>query len=292
MEKFNDKIQDYVDNMLPDTERQAFESEMTTDTQLAQEVRLFQDLIKGMDVATDTDLRKTIGSVQQRLALENFFDEEISTEVVVEKPQKEAIIRSLNVEKTATIRRMSTYQWAAAASVLLLIAIGLWLLQPNKKDSLFNETYTAYFQSETKKLNDVYTEITTPSFATDKVRNESLKGALDAYQAKNYGAAETQFQAHLLNFPNDMDAQFYMAQTFMNLNNTQNAVALLENLLKNAPNRWEKDAKWYLALNYLTMKEKRESALDSLREIRQTPTSPYQAKAADMLKKLNHELTN
>jgi TolA-binding protein len=284
MKNLYDKIDDYVEDLLSDTERQAFESALKTDAKLAQEVRFHQDLIRGMDVATDTDLRQTIGSVQARLAAENFFSEEVET---TEKPQQEAIVRKLNVEKTALVRKLTTYQWAAAASVLLLIAAGLWFLKPNK-DALFSETYTAYFQSETKQLNDVYDEITSPGFATDKVRNESLKNALDNYQAKNYAVAKSLFQAHLTAYPLDFDAQFYQAQTLMNLKEAQNAAVLLGNLAKNAGNRWQKDAQWYLALNYLTMPEKREVALELLKNIASDATSPHAVKALEMFNKLSH----
>jgi TolA-binding protein len=284
MKNLQEKIEDYVEGMLSDTERQEFEAALATDAKLAQETRLYQDLIKGMDVATDTDLRQMIGSVQARLAAENFFTEDV---VTVEKPQQEAIVRKLNVEKTALVRKLSTYQWAAAASVLLLIVAGLWFLKPNK-EAIFNETYTAYFQPETKQLSDVYTEITTPGFATDKVRNESLKLALDAYQAKNYASSKSLFQAHLTAYPLDFDAQFYQAQTLMNLKEAQNAAVLLENLAKNEGNRWQKDAQWYLALNYLTMPEKRETALGLLRNIGADKTSPHGAKALEMFNKLSH----
>jgi TolA-binding protein len=284
MENLNEKIHDYIDDLLPETERQAFESALKTDAKLAQEVRLYQHLIKGMDVATDNDLRQTIGSAQARLAAENFFTDDVET---VEKPQQEAIVRKLNVEKTALIRKLSAYQWAAAASVLLLIAAGLWFLKPNK-DALFNDTYTAYFQPETKQLNDVYDEITSPGFATDKVRNESLKNALDAYQAKNYSPAKALFQKHLTAYPLDFDAQFYQAQTLMNLKETQNAAVLLENLAEKTENRWQKDAQWYLALNYLTMPEKREVALNLLKNIAADATSSYGAKAVEMLDKLSN----
>jgi TolA-binding protein len=283
MENLNEKIHDYIDNLLPETEHQAFELALKTDAKLAQEVRLYQDLIKGMNLATDVDLRRTIGSVQQRLAAENFFDEKVET---LEKPQKEAIIRPLTVEKTATIRKLSTYQWAAAASVLLLIAAGLWFLKPNK-DALFNETYTAYFQVENTKLNEVYSEISTPSFATDKARNESLKNALEAYKAKNYEAAKALFQTHLRIYATDIDAQFYLAQTLMNLKEGQKAGVLLANLSKNEGNRWQKDAQWYQMLNYLTIKERRDEALSLLKNIGGDATSPHQAKAVEMLKKLN-----
>ena len=283
MKNLYDKIDDYVEGMLLDTERQAFESALKTDAKLAQEVRLYQDLIKGMEVATDADLRRTIGSVQQRLAAENFFKEDFQ---IAEKPQKEAIIRPLNVEKTGIIRKLSVYQWAAAASVLLLIVAGLWFLQPHK-DALFSETYTAYFQAENTKLNGVYDEISTPSFATDKARNESLKNALDAYKTKNYAVAKSQFQAHLRIYALDIDAQFYLAQTFMNLKEGQSAAVLLENLSKNEGNRWQKDAQWYQMLNYLTMKERRNETLILLKNISDDVASPYQAKAGEMLKKLD-----
>jgi hypothetical protein len=283
MKNLNDSIHDYIDDLLPETERQAFELALKTDATLAQEVRLYQDLIKGVDVATDVDLRNTIGAVLQRLAAENFFDENIET---LEKPHKEAIIRPLTVEKTAIVRKLSTYQWAAAAAVLLLIAAGLWFLQPNK-DALFNETYTAYFQAENTKLNEVFSEISATGFAADLVRNESLKNALEAYKTKNYGLAKSLFQAHLRIYASDSDAQFYLAQTLMTLKEAQNAAILLENLSKNEGNRWQKDAQWYLTLNYLTMKEQREEALILLKNITNDTTSPYQTKASEMLKKLN-----
>jgi TolA-binding protein len=282
MKNLYDKIDDYVEDLLSETDRKVFESALKTDTKLAQEVRFHQDLIHGIDVATDTDLRQMIGSVQARLAAENFFTEDVETTV---NPQQEAVVRKLNVEKTALIRKLTTYQWAAAASVLLLIAAGLWFLKPNK-DALFKGTYTAYFQSETEQLNDVYTEITSPGFASDKVRNESLKNALDNYQTKNYAGAKSLFEAHLRNYALDFDAQFYLAQTLMNLKETQNAAILLENLVKNGGNRWQKDAQWYLALNYLTMPEKREMALGLLENIASDATSSHGAKALEMLNKL------
>jgi TolA-binding protein len=278
MENMYDKIQDYVDNTLPDTERQDFEAALATDKNLAQEVRLYQDLIKGIEIATEADLRQKIGSVQSRLAAEGFFN-------AADTAGQEAVVRPITPEKTAAVRRLPIYRLAIAASITLLIAVGFWLLRPSQ-NTPFEDTYTAYFQAETQRLPDIYTELSATGFAADKVRNESLKAALQTYQARNFTAAKNQLQNHLTTYPTDTDAQFYMAMSLMSLKENDAAVPYLEGLMTDADSRWAKDARWYTALIYLKIKEKRNAALDVLKGIARDDASQYQPKAKAIIEQL------
>lgn len=287
MENLNNKIHDYLDGTLTAAETQAFETALTTDKDLSNEVKLYNDLIKGIEIGADDSLRQSINTVKQRLIDENFFSHLDVVENTVEVAKPKAIIRTLpnaaTTQNTTKIRRLSIYKWAVAASVLVVIAVALWLFQPNKK-ALFSETYTAYFQPESKKLADIHSELNTVGFAADKARNASLETALKAYENKNFTVAKALFQTHLAAYAQDSDAEFYTAMTLMSLKDAQNAAIYLENLLKNS--KWEKDAQWYLALNYLTIEGKHDAGLNLLKDISKDSASPYQVKAGEIWVKL------
>lgn len=284
MENLKGKIHDYLDGTLTAAETQAFETALMTDKDLADEVNLYNDLIKGIEIGADDTLRQSINSVKKRLAAESFFEED-----TVEETKKEAIIRTLPnanaTENTGIIRRLSIYKWAAAASVLLIVGVAYWLLQSKKDPARFQNEYAQYFRPETQRLNQINEELNSIGFGTDKAQSESLKNALKAYSDKDFTTAKSLFIEHLKKYTNDFTAQFYLSMTFMSLKENKNATFYLEgNLIHIAD--WSTTAQWYLALNYLTIEGKQEAALSLLTNIANDTNSPYHKEAGEMLKKL------
>lgn len=266
-------IDAFIAGNLDDDKKAGFDTRLANDTDFASDVTMQKDLLKGIELGADNDLRDKIRGIHQNLDSEKFF----------EKQDHTAIIRPLNAENSAKIRRIGVQWWAAAASIALVIAAGFWLFNP-AKPTTYDNIVTQYFQAESNRVKDVYSELSAEGFATDKLRNNSLKMALEAYQAKNYVTAKSLLAAHVVQFKDDFDAQFYLSMTYMSLHENTQAIPFLTNLLNNTGSGWMKEAKWHLALIYWNMPEKHDTAVLYLKGISADNSSLYQAQASEILK--------
>jgi TolA-binding protein len=265
----------FIDGHLEADKVESFYYRLQQDADFAAEVEMQQDLRKGIEMGADSGLRNALKDVQHGLEKENFFAKE----------EKTAIVRTLNTEGvgSAKVRRLGVQWWAAAASIALLITASIWYLSPSKP-ATYDNIAAQYFQAENERVKDIYAELSADGFAVDKARNNSLKAALEVYQSKNYSLAKDLFEKHVAQYKDDVDAQFYLAMTYLSLNEKEKATPYLESLL-NKNTTWANDATWHLALIYWNMPEKHDVAVAYLTNIAENKSSEYQAKAVEILNK-------
>ncbi|MEO0043099.1 MAG: hypothetical protein RL329_2547 [Bacteroidota bacterium] len=273
MNQYKEQVQDYVDGFLTPSEKQAFEAAMKADQSLRESVELYRDLVQGIELGADSELRNALGQVNAQLKSEGFFS------------AVETVGKTVRMQPEAKVVSFQYTRWAAAASVLLVAVIGYWMIPKIIKPSNSID-YAAQFQPEQQQLKMVYDELAATGFASDKVRNASLKIALDAYQMGDFAKAKNLFATHLNQYQQDIDAQFYQSMSLMALKDWSNAHILLEKWGQSPPNRWTQAANWYLALCYGNLPEKTARAKTLLENIATDKTSPYQAKAHSLLNQL------
>jgi anti-sigma-K factor RskA len=263
---FNDtyfpEIDAYVSgNMTPD-ERTLFENRLKTEPDLAAELVAFQDVLGGIEPLKRESLRHKIGSVTEDLAAEGFFkNEEKTTEqdplsikskiadIHAEFAEK-GFFESENKVKT---RRLSVWQWAAAASIALLVAVGLWLVSSKKTDNSATLVAEA-FQAETVVPDVLISKLKSQTgMASGEAADVDLLRCFELYKAKNYAAAKTALQAHITQFGDKTDkraAEFYFALTCISTHTDgEKAISTLQNLQKETA--WASEVNWFLALAYL-----------------------------------------
>lgn len=209
-------------------------------------------------------------------------DEDFKREVAFRKELKEAITQddreTIKQELQALenpIARKKPWLWSAAASLLILVGISsFWFFgnQTLDTDDLFNTHFEPY--------RNVVQPIERGD-ASEDTRTQAFK----AYEQGSYKDALNGFNT-LTKTSNDPIIQFYKANTFLELGETEKAITILESNMTLTDSLLEKH-RWYLALAYMKV-EKLEEAKKQLEHLLTNPNSEYKKEAAkNLLKELD-----
>jgi hypothetical protein len=192
-------------------------------------------------------------------------------------------------EKVVKTRRLSVWQWAAAASIVLLVAVGLWLFLPKKTDNTAVIVAEA-FQSETVVPDVLISKLKSQTgMASGEVADTDLLRCLELYKAKNYVAAKPALEAHITQFGDKTDkraAEFYLAlSSIATHTDGAKAISMLQNLQKETA--WASEANWFLALAYL-QNSKNTDGVVLLKKIAESNDN-FKKEAAALLQKLEKQ---
>lgn len=160
-----------------------------------------------------------------------------------ERKEIKELFSSLNeTEEKSNSKVISMRPWFVAASIALIVGLGSWLFFFNNPDLNTNQLYAANFTP--------YENVVHPIERGNQLE-DLLSRAFTAYEDEKYGEALQLFKE--LNVKqNDAYIDFYEAIVLMQLNKHQEAIPLLKNYIQN--NGELKDrAHWYLALTYLKL---------------------------------------
>jgi tetratricopeptide (TPR) repeat protein len=86
-----------------------------------------------------------------------------------------------------------------------------------------------------------------------------MEQAMAKYEAGEFAEASELFDQILKQDPQNQDALFYGAVSFLSLEKANKAINNLEKLQEIMPQTYEQDAQWYLSLAYLKKKKKAEA---------------------------------
>jgi tetratricopeptide (TPR) repeat protein len=111
-----------------------------------------------------------------------------------------------------------------------------------------------------------------------------LKQGLASFNKQNFVKALESFSLLIENNPKDVNAQFYSALSWYNLNRTDKAIEYLNEVLKNSNSAFHPEAQWYLAL--VTLKAGNKESARQLFESIVSEKGYYSKRAAEKLKKL------
>ncbi len=261
-EKYFTEIDAYLSGNMPPDEQTAFENQLKNEPELAAELAEFQRLLSGIEPLNQQRLRHQISNVKAGLEADGFFKkgENSAVEDPLSIKSKIADIHAELGEKgffkpknDIKTRRISAWQYAAAASVALLVAVGLWLFSSKKTDNT-GAIVAAAFQSETAVPEVIISKLKSQTgMASGEAADADLLRCLELYKAKNYAAARPALQQYIAQFGNKVDrslAEFYFALSCIAENkDLEKAIPLLEYL--RTQTAWASDANWFLALAYL-----------------------------------------
>ena len=109
--------------------------------------------------------------------------------------------------------------------------------------------------------------------------------AMTSYEQENYVAALVAFEKTLAKDPENYNALFYSAVSYLGEGQADKAVVNLEKVLLKKEGEFYDAAKWYISLAYIKQQD-RKNARKNLLEIKNNSKSKYQRRAVETLKEM------
>ncbi len=197
---------------------------------------------------SNPDLAKAVG--EQRLTHK-------AVDIYAQIKTKEQV-KSLHEQVRQGRRRQRTLMIPLAASIALLIAVGLWLFSGNNTPTT-DELVAANF--------DLYPNRITTMGETDSL----LAIAMEAYEEKEFETALRVFSEMPNDLPEAALIHLYGGVSYLGLHEPDNALLVLGRIGEDSPYR--EAARWYEALAYLE-KQQTEEARTVLEQIVQEGAFP------------------
>ncbi|WPR71942.1 tetratricopeptide repeat protein [Flavobacterium sp. NG2] len=230
----------YLQGELSGTEKEAFERQLDTDSELAASFETFKEV--------NLQLHLKFGIETER----NAFKENLSK--IASKPKR---------TKKSKLRTLQPWYYSVAASIV--IVLGAWVLLHSSKPIFtdYNQHENAYFTER----GDV---------------NANLKLAQDAFNAKNYKEAITQFEIILKEKPSP-EIELYYGISLLETNKLKEAEVVF-NELQSGTSIYKDKATWNLALLKLKLKD-----YDACEALLKTIPADYEGydKVKELLDKLD-----
>ena len=271
MEEIYNRIEDYLDGNLSETERAVFEADVQADPALAAalaDVREARERLSRQwaQVDDDTALRQTL----QHLGQQHFASQPISP--ATHQPSNPPVHQSTNQPINQSTKR---WWWAVAA--IAAAALLAWLLWPKPEPD--------------QRLYAEYRHFPEASFSLKSggtASGQALARAEADFNQKNYADALAALQAHLAAQPDDLDAQFFEGLCQLELGQTAEATAAFS-ALSISGGVWTGEARWYLALCHLRSKNWGQ-CVEALLGIR--PGEPHYEEAQRLMEQMKKQRLN
>lgn len=252
--EWDNRIDDYLDNLMSEEEKKSFEIEMQENKALAKQLAVAKEINQTIGLEGKfQEFQKTIHTLNQR----HFQNNQKET------PKQEATIRSINPR-----RRFLAI--AAAVIVLVVSSVLIWnVLQSESPSSseLFAANYEPYTIGQ-RSGNDDLTEVE--------------KAAFENYADGNYKTAILNFQILVTQNPTNETYLLGLGSAYLSTQQTINAIKIFD-LINDSSINYQA-AQWYLALAYLQNDEV-ETAKKTLEALAQGERT-YAIKAKELLKQL------
>lgn len=265
-----DRIHRYLTNDMNQAEKAAFEEEMNANEQLAQDTQLEQNLLMGISLAGDEELKKRIADTDERLSRNQFFD-------------KGKIVSLNSQPKNFIMKKIIAF---AAAAVVLIGAIwwGFFKQAAPTPDQLFADN----FKPETTKSVAISESLASSGLLDSMTMQDSLAAALKFYNDGKYNEAMVALDTFLVYHPTNDTAQFYLAMSHLNESRYARAVDLLTPITTSEASSFKLDALWYLGLCYFKVDGGFAKAEEIFTQLAATPESKDQQAAKGILQMIGH----
>ncbi len=264
-------IEKHLDNALNDAEKTLFNQRLE-DADFKQEVALYTQAVQSVYRLGDDKIKAMLVKEQHKL-------EKKAVATVAEAPQYKPL-------KMVFLRQ----KMALAASFLLLISVGLWFLvgqnppKTNGNEQVFQDAFTPHdnltYRSERSAKRGGSDEK-----AKEKLSN--LQKAFVCYDGKEYGKALQFFDLPdvVQQFPND-SLNLYKAVCFLALNKPDQALISLKTVENNPNSALHEASQWYLALTYVKINDT-PKAKELLIALQHREENGYAKKASKLLGELS-----
>lgn len=239
-------IQKYYLKQLSDSEKIVFQNKLEKSATFKEEVAL-------------------VGALQTTLARE---EGDVLKKILKQEEQKYSQVSQLK-----TNSKSNNWYWLLVVIIMAFCAF-LWWKMYYSKPSNPQYIYAAYFEPYPNTL------VMQDRNAQD---TNTAQRAFQSYEAEQYQDAWGQFKQ--LAPSEESDIIFYQAITALAIKKYDNAIPLLQKVLKNPNSRYHQQAKWYLALSFL-MDNQKETAILLLKEMDQSDKTYRQNEAHEILIKI------
>ncbi|MVM41298.1 hypothetical protein GO730_32475 [Spirosoma sp. HMF3257] len=264
-------IEAYFNNDLSDTDRASFEGEFERDTDLKAEIQTQRELRLGLKaLALDQRLKKA----QQRWQQSNLSNHQII------QPQKDAepTGKQILFGRQANTQRLGGFQyWVAAAVLIVVSGVGIWLYQQNSASATLETAYMEAYQPDD-------TQFLTKDFPTDLPANDRTKllDIMQGYKAGNYASVIHQLET----LPTEKQTlpykNYFLGLSLLANKQADKAIPYLHLALTNSSGALAQKSTWFLALAYLKTGNKAE-ANQRLQTIAADPNQPFNGLARQVL---------
>lgn len=298
-----EKIEKYLDGILPESERTSFERQMKENPELADEVHAYRainfaignrdyvqlknELLKTKEVIEDvrrsvsvdygaetaeSPVRETARkAVQTQDTVADLFEK--IKQFLFPTPQRPVVLTTGHSTVKEFLFPAPALRLALAVATVVVLLIPAYILffsGPNT-ERLYADNFTPYPNTITASRSEGEENL------------GDLDKAMLLYEGKDYEKSLSLLNNYLAANPAQYDVVFYRGIANLELGNIQQALADFKQVMENNP-RLENQAKWYTALLYLKNSQTDE-AVKILKEIRQQENA-YSEKAEVILKKL------
>ena len=230
MEKFDqekfEQIEAYLEGELSGDALQRFEAALKSDSALQKEVELHRDL-----AATTVDPEESAFSTMLRQI-------DAQTRATSSDPPK--LKAAVNREKAASKNTGSVVSfrtWSVAIAAMLVLAAGAILFLPKSSDP--GSLATANIE--------VYQAPAALRGETDNLKTTSKEG-FAAYDRGDFEQAAKSLQTASEGIPNNPDILFFLGMSYLQLEQSQQAVSTFEQLGRLGDTQWSDDGEWHLML--------------------------------------------
>jgi len=245
-----ERIESYLAGTLSDSERRAFESELSDDLSLAEEVALHQKAQLHLSDKKRLEMRELVQTVGKEYA--------------ANQPSKARNVWFLRV--------------AAAFLILLSVSSAYWLMNLDETNRSEQELFADYYVPYPAR----HLQRTDPNAPTD-----SVKIALDHYTNKEFVQASAQLEALLVKH-NEPIFHFYLGHCLLGMKQASMAIGHFESVVQEGNNYFVAQAEWYLALSLLA-NEQPDLAREALQRVAVNKGHSFHQEAGELLDALRTE---
>ncbi|HBY54393.1 MAG TPA: hypothetical protein DEH15_18370, partial [Marinilabiliales bacterium] len=246
-----EEIEGYIYNELSEEEMASFETELSLNRTLADEIELIRNIDLALKETEVIQLRNNLQGIAAKIASEK----QTELSFVTRFKARKVILSSI------------------AASLILLLGITGLLTRQASHDKLYQKFYAAYHISS---INRSANESADPTFATalQKIDNQEYEAAIDLL---NEVTSRNQ---------NNSVAHFYTGVSLQETGKYQNAISEYHKVIINKDNLFIEQAQWYIGLCYLQTNENKK-AYKQFKKIAENQGF-YQPKAQAILRKMKY----
>jgi len=251
------KIHQYLTDVLSSSEKTQFEKELSTNSNLEEELSFSKDLQLVLQNKELLAVNKEMNSVMASQSIEPDFS------------ALEAMEKSIT-----TVNKGNSTIWLWSGLLIIGIVVLSIFTYQNQWESTNN--YSQYIEPHLHPFENI--------LHIDGVTDELFQKGIAAYEVANYEQAITYLTQHQKdNF--DGNVQFYLGLSQLFNNNLKEAVGTLERTVDNTVPPVQDAAQWYLALTYI-----RNNQIPAAKLVLENIQANliYGEKASALLKKLNN----
>lgn len=265
--KYIEAIEDYLSENTSKEEKLAFEKQLTENEALAQEFKLYQNMMGGIDLEGTDLMRDELKDIQQKLEAENFF---------AKKETTPKIVKMKNTKK-------SNKTWLAiAASLLVLVVAGMLLLSPNKMTRTEALTKFDHNKKANELLEQQINEYEGLGMADpERGKKDSIAQMLNQYKDGDYQESYNAATEFLSRYPDDNVALYFAGMSKFQDSKFSKAVEWLSASTKQKDGVFYDQARWYLALSYTMLNTNvgDDNAIKLMQQIKDSPDSQFKTEA-------------